>query len=76
MMKLVSFHDALKVMMSADVMIAVCDDCDEIVVVDNFVVAAAVVVEVGKLTTFVPNHFVTLRVTLVDSVDAPVDLVN
>jgi hypothetical protein len=73
-MKLVSFRDALMGMMSVDVMIAVCDDCDAIVVVDNFVVV--VVVEVDKLTTFVPSRFVTLRVTLVDSVDVPADLVN
>ena len=57
----------------------VCDDCDVIVGVDNFVVVVVVVVVAGvdKLTTFDPNRSVMPTVMTVDSVDnCRVDLGN
>ena len=59
------------------------DDCDVIVVVDNFVVVVVVVVVVvgvvgvDKLTTFDPNRSAMPTVMTVDSVDnCRVDLGN
>ena len=75
-MTLVSFRVEWRVTMCDD---DVCDDCDVIVGVDNFVVVVVVVVVAGvdKLTTFDPNRSVMPTVMTVDSVDnCRVDLGN